>query len=105
MALRGELGSVFAKVFLEIVVAIIQRVYEMRSGPRGHAAPNQTIIQNNYLIAPARQGVGNGQPGNPGADDTNVGARVLPQRIECLRRRSSFPERDVAARPLCLILN
>ena len=44
VTLRGHARAIFAMISFQIVVAIIQRVHQMRCGAASHPTPNQSII-------------------------------------------------------------
>src|SRR3954464_5157911 len=47
MALRRHPRPVFSMIFLEVVVAIIERVDNMRRGPARHSAPDGAVVEDN----------------------------------------------------------
>src|SRR3954452_22532317 len=59
MALRRHPRPVLPVVFLEVVVAIVEGVDNMRRGPARHPTPDWTVVEDNHGAAHARQFIRN----------------------------------------------
>ena len=80
MALRGEPRAALAVQLLELVVAVVERVREMRRGAARLAAADRTVVDDHDAPAALREAVGGGEPGDPGADDADVGLEIALER-------------------------
>ena len=59
MTLRGHARTIFAVIFLEIVIPVVESSDEMRSCACRHPAPDPAIVQNDYVAARPCQRIGN----------------------------------------------
>jgi hypothetical protein len=66
------LCAAFAVEFLEIVIAIVQRVHQVRGGARRHPPADGAVIQHDHFLASVTQLIRNRQSGNARADDADV---------------------------------
>ena len=80
----------------EVDVAFVEERREMRRRPRGLAATDRTIVEDDDGTALALQKIGGGEARDAGADDTDVGAHVVLQRLEWWHFRRRHPERPSA---------
>jgi hypothetical protein len=97
VALCRHSRAVGAMPVLELVVAVVERIGQVRRGAQRGAAADRPVVQHHHRAALPRQQVGGRQPGDAGADDADVAARVLGQRLRRGQRRVGVPERSGAA--------
>jgi hypothetical protein len=103
VALRRDVSAVQAMKFLEIVIAIVQRVHQMRRGAAGHAPPDCAVVENDHCLAGVAQFIRDRQSGNTRAHNANVCRGVFAQGMERRLLVRRFPKRQVCSRPFILI--
>ena len=80
VALGGETRAALAVQTLQLEVAVVERVDEVRGRPARHAAADGPVIEYDNGLALAREQVRGCHPRYPCADDAHVGARVFRKR-------------------------
>ena len=103
VALRRHSRPVFAVVFLDVVITVVERVHQVRRCPRCHPAADRAVVDHNHFLARSAQLVGDGQPRDACANNEDVAASVLAQRMERRFFRGRFPKRKVRAGPFFLM--
>jgi hypothetical protein len=87
MAFGGESGALRSVNSLELDITLIEGDGEMGGRSTSLAAPRLSVIQNDDAAAMQKQSVRDRESGNPGADDADIGLRVVIERYEVGPRR------------------
>jgi hypothetical protein len=82
VALRGEPRSFLAVQLLELEIAIVERVREMRRSAARLAAPGRAVVHHHDVPARAREVVGRGEARDARADDAYLGLEIAAERLE-----------------------
>src|SRR4029079_6012754 len=97
MAFSGEPGALWSMQLFELVIAIVERVGEMRGCPAGFAPSNGAIIDDDDCTTRAREQIGCGHSRDAGTYDTYVGPEVLAELREVGRIACGHPDGGRAA--------
>jgi len=76
---RGQPGAVPAVQPLQLEVSIVQRIGEVCRGAAGLSPADGAVLQNDDPLPRLGQGVGRRNARDPGADDADLGAKILPE--------------------------
>ena len=79
VAVGGEPRALAAVQLLDLEVAVVEHVGEVRGGRLRHAAGDRAVVEHRHLLARAGEQVGGGQAGDAGADDADVDVQVFLQ--------------------------
>src|SRR4029079_18716097 len=84
--------------FLYLIVAIVERVAQMRSRPSGLAATDRAINDHNYRASSTCEHVGGRHSGNAGSNYADASAHIARKLRQLRRVASGHPDRSGAAR-------
>ena len=67
--------------FLYLIVAIVERIAQMRSRSSGLTATDWAIIDHNYRASSTREQVGGRHSGNAGSNYADASAHIAPANL------------------------
>jgi hypothetical protein len=97
VALGGEARAALAEVALEDVVAVVERVDQVRGRATGLAARDGAVVENYDPLALAREQVRGRHARDACADDDHVGLRVRVEPAFARRVARPHPDRSRCA--------
>jgi hypothetical protein len=93
----GELRTVLSVKLFDLVIAIVERVGEMRRCATGFAASNRTIIYDGNCTARTGEQIGRGHAGDSGSHNAYVDSEVLGELWKLWRIACCHPDGGRAA--------
>lgn len=97
MTFSGELCALRSVQLFDLVIAIVERIGEMRGCPAGFASSNGTIIDDYDRTTRAGEQIRSGHPCDASPYDTDVGPEVLGELWEVGRIACGHPDGGRAA--------